>query len=653
MNQHNHAAMSRPPVVNKEIFNLWARVYDTQLSPLLILEERHMMPLFLSLGGRDVLDVGCGTGRWLWKLETLGPASLTGIDYSVAMLERARKKVRATTKLHKGDCLNLPGENNSRTFVLASFVLSYLADLHAFARECARIIRTGGWLLVSDMHPATAAERNWKRSFPINDTNIEIAAYSRSLHEIISTFRQYGFDVETRVEPSFGVPERRTFESAGKQLDFERLTEVPAIYILKFQKRMRSSAQPAFSAVHGLQLTGARIAVEPNILESRTVKIEAEYITSINRAPKSTTPVLDLSGYSLLPGLVNAHDHLDFGLFPNLGRSPDGIPYQNATEWAQEIHKSHAGIIEQHRRVPKSIRLWWGAIRNLLCGVTTVCHHNPLHPDFGLPDFPVHVVSRFGWSHSLAFDPQASERFRKTPEYPFVLHAGEGVDRKSYDEIFQLDSMHMLDKRTVLVHGLALTSQAISLMNRRSSALVTCPTSNIFLFNQTLSRYQLASIERIALGSDSPLTAAGDLLDDVRYLHSDIGLDAELIYKMVTFNSAEILRLQYGVGKIVELGVADLIAVRGHHETPVSALSKLTFDQIELVILSGRIQMASQSIYERLRHDLRLNMQLLDVAGNQRWIRAPLDTLFGAAENILGKGNLQISGRQVKYAGAL
>ena len=405
---------------------------------------------------------------------------------------------------------------------------------------------------------------------------------------------------------------------------------------------------------HTLQLTDSRLASGPSTWMDRIVRIEGEHIASIGEDTDSAVPVLDLSGYLILPGLINAHDHLEFGLFPTLGRSTEAASYQNYTEWAREIHNVHSAAITQHQRVPKAARLWWGAIRNLLCGVTTVCHHNPLYPDFQLPDFPVHVVSQFGWSHSLTFDPQLSERFHNTPvEFPFILHAAEGIDRQSCDEIFQLDRMHLLDKRTVLVHGLALTPEAVSLLNQRGAALIACPTSNLFLFARTLSRDLLASIERIALGSDSSITAAGDLLDEIRYSYSQIGLDADSIYKMVTFNSAEMLRLGHGAGRLLESEVADLIAVRGGHNTPASVLSELTFDKVELVLLSGQVQMASQSIYERLPQSIRSNMQLLDVAGHQRWLRAPLHSLFEAAEGILGEGNLMIGGRQVRYLGAI
>jgi cytosine/adenosine deaminase-related metal-dependent hydrolase len=206
-------------------------------------------------------------------------------------------------------------------------------------------------------------------------------------------------------------------------------------------------------------------------------------IAAIRDDADVTTQTLNLQDYVLLPGLINSHEHLEFGLFPKLGRPAGAAPYRNSTEWAEEIHQVHSGIIERYRQIPKKTQLWWGAIRNLLCGVTTICHHNPLHQELTRPNFPVRALSRFGWSHSMAFDPDLAEKFQRTPrEQPFILHAAEGMDEESKRELSRLDQMHVLDERTVLIHGLACTLTEISLINRRGASLVVCPTSNCFLF---------------------------------------------------------------------------------------------------------------------------------------------------------------------------
>jgi cytosine/adenosine deaminase-related metal-dependent hydrolase len=576
-----------------------------------------------------------------------------GIDCSRVMLKHAREKASSTTKLEHGHSSALPGKEASYTLVMASFLLSYVKDLLAFALECARIVQPGGWVLISDMHPVTAAERGWKRSFRIDGATVDIAAHSRSLPEIVAIFERNGFEVEVLIEPAFEEPEQHVFEDAGKLAEYEELSGTAAIYILKLQKRRPRTPQLS-ARTKTLQLTNARISAGPTTWRDGAVLIDGGRIAAIGNDADAKMQTLDLHAYMLLPGLINAHEHLEFGLFPKLGR-PVGAPsYRNSTEWAKEIHQVHSGIIEQYRQIPKKTHLWWGAIRNLLCGVTTVCHHNPLHDDLTRSDFPIRVLSRFGWTHSLAFDRDVKGTFqRRRKEHPFILHACEGIDEESRNEVSRLDQTQMLLKRTVIVHGLACTANEISLINRRGASLVVCPTSNCFLFGKTLSRELLTSVERLALGSDSPITAAGDLFDEIDYLRAQTGLNPEVIYSMVTSSPAEIFHLEDGQGRIAESGVADLIAIRGRYDTPARAISELTVGDVELVLLAGRVQMASPCIYARLPYDLRSGLELIEISGHQRWIRAPLQDLFESAKSVLGQQKLLLAGKEVRYIDAL
>ena len=99
----------------------------------------------------------------------------------------------------------------------------------------------------------------------------------------------------------------------------------------------------------------------------------AFFLLAVDVAGTSRTMRCDLSGHLLLPGLINAHDHLEFNLFPRLGRGP----YANASSWAADIYRPDASPVKEHLLVPKKVRLIWGGIKNLLSGVTTVAHHNP------------------------------------------------------------------------------------------------------------------------------------------------------------------------------------------------------------------------------------------------------------------------------------
>ena len=198
---------------------------------------------------------------------------------------------------------------------------------------------------------------------------------------------------------------------------------------------------------------------------------------------------LDLDGLEVLPGLINAHDHLEFALFPRLGRRK----YANATEWARDIYHPCESPVREHLDIPKELRLLWGGLRNLASGVTTVSHHNPYESIFD-EDFPVRVVKEFGWAHSLAFDSNIRARFDATPPgVPFIIHAGEGTDEDAADEIFRLDDLGVLDARTVLIHAVGFCANGWELIRQIGVSVIWCPRSNLFTLGRTLSQEVLAS----------------------------------------------------------------------------------------------------------------------------------------------------------------
>lgn len=636
----------------REKFALWSEAYDESPNPMLSLEERFLPAILPELAVKDVLDVGCGTGRWLEYAYACAPRSIAGIDSSPEMLDRARRKLGREAVLVVGNATSLPIASMSADVVLASFVASYIADLPRFAAELRRVARTGGSVYISDMHPQTSVACKWQRGFRSAERHVGLATYLHPLRTVISSFEAAGFEAVCLFEPAFGLAELETFRSAGKLESFYASAGLPAIYILQLLPvaARQFAAVQSEEPVAGLWLSGARVSLDADVALNSAVEIRGGGIASIMTSPPAdlASPMghsLELDGYLLLPGLINAHDHLEFGLYPNLGKGP----YTSSQQWANDIQLSEIATIAAHQSVPKDVRLWWGAIRNLLCGVTTVCHHNPLHPELLREEFPLRVVSDFGWAHSLAMDLQAEEKFWAAPEDQlFVIHAGEGLDDASRDEIFQLDRAGMLDERTILVHGLALNAEGISLLNHRNASLVWCPTSNRFLFGETHTAETIASVNHLLLGSDSSLTAAGDLLDEVRIAHQEIGVPAEGLYRMLCHCAAAAFRLPGGEGTIRPDAVADLIAVRDTGMNPAETLVNLTVGEVELVIIRGRVQVASEAVMRKLPPDLKAGLQPLMVGSELRWIRAPLRRLFREAERPLGC-EIKIGGKRVRH----
>ena len=127
----------------------------------------------------------------------------------------------------------------------------------------------------------------------------------------------------------------------------------------------------------------------------------------------------------------------------------------------------------------------------------------------------------------------------------------------------------------MLVHAVAATERDIETMRRQSVSVAWCPSSNLFTIGATLPLAALRSDLTIALGTDSAMTAEGDLIDEMRVARKEGKLTPEQLYPLVTTNAARALRLRPGYGEIRERGVADLIAVRDHGQTPAASAAPI------------------------------------------------------------------------------
>lgn len=400
----------------------------------------------------------------------------------------------------------------------------------------------------------------------------------------------------------------------------------------------------------GMWIHGARCSFGPREALHASIEVADTLVTSIgihsHVTPQagSVSNQIDLSGFLLMPGLINAHDHLQFALFPRLGNAL----HLNYIDWGEDIHRTSHEVIARHRSVPKSVRLWWGGIRNVLCGVTTACHHDPLWPEMKRGDFPVRVVPNYGWAHSLAHggDLRAA-RFATPAESAFIVHACEGTDDRARNEIIELEQLGLLDEAAVLVHGLALDEQGVAIMRKHRSSLIVCPSSNEFLFGKLPDMKLLGQIDSIALGNDSPLTAVGDLLDEIRFAARACNITAVAIYHMVTQAPATILRLREARGAITVAGAADLIAVRDTGLDPADRLTTMSMRDVEFVMIGGQVRLASEGIWERLPSESREGLRPLSIDGTVRWLRAPVDMLLRKAEDVLGVGQVRLGGRAI------
>jgi hypothetical protein len=152
-------------------------------------------------------------------------------------------------------------------------------------------------------------------------------------------------------------------------------------------------------------------------------------------------------------------------------------------------------------------------------GGLTVVHHNPPHKCLFKRDFPVRVLRRYGWAHSLHFTAEAEivRSFRAAPpDTPWFIHLAEGTDEVAAREYGWLKALGCVGANTVLVHGVGMTAADMADAAPRVGGLVWCPTTNGYLLGKTLDAQRwIDAGGMLLLGSDSRLTADGDLLDEM------------------------------------------------------------------------------------------------------------------------------------------
>ena len=214
---------------------LWAETYDLSPNPLLALEERELAAFLPALEGKYVLDIACGTGRWLGKLLARGARGGVGIDLSPEMLSQASTHAPLTGRLVRGDCLALPFVREVADFVISSFAIGYVEDLSALALELALVAKARASVLVSDFHPA-GYRRRWRRSFRHAGRVIEIASYEHSEEEIRAAFENAGLRYCRSADCLLGEPERKIFEQTGKGHLLRSARETPAVLIMEFRR---------------------------------------------------------------------------------------------------------------------------------------------------------------------------------------------------------------------------------------------------------------------------------------------------------------------------------------------------------------------------------------------------------------------------------
>jgi ubiquinone/menaquinone biosynthesis C-methylase UbiE len=174
-------------------------------------ERPEMLRLVGDVAGLEILDAGCGSGPLMEALRAKG-AVVSGFDLSSAMVELARERLGEDADVRVADLgAPLPYPDDRFDLVVASLSLHYVEDWASALTELRRVLKPGGRLFVSIIHPTVYAVAypeadyfaltQYSEDYDYGEETVWMTYWHRPLQDVINTFIDAGFRIKEVTEP--------------------------------------------------------------------------------------------------------------------------------------------------------------------------------------------------------------------------------------------------------------------------------------------------------------------------------------------------------------------------------------------------------------------------------------------------------------------
>jgi SAM-dependent methyltransferase len=192
----------------------WAAIYDDAADPMFEYEQAAVRSVIDTLPIGRALDAACGTGRHLTYLRMLGH-EVAGFDLCPQMLALARAKA-PDVDLRIAKLEEVPWSDGSFDTAVCALALTHQRELAGPIKELARVVRFGGRVVISDIHPAGILIDR-QALFESTDGTLAFVPNYLHLHgEYLDCFEMAGLCVRRCLEPTVGTGSGLLRSQAGQ-----------------------------------------------------------------------------------------------------------------------------------------------------------------------------------------------------------------------------------------------------------------------------------------------------------------------------------------------------------------------------------------------------------------------------------------------------
>ncbi len=367
--------------------------------------------------------------------------------------------------------------------------------------------------------------------------------------------------------------------------------------------------------------------VTPDDAFDGEVLVESDTLTCVgpdcSAAAGAADATVVLTHGVILPGLVDAHNHILFDMFDEDDWSPSQV-YNNHNQWTAEARYGAMVDAKQYLNgegVPNLDPGFgcemnkYGELKGLIAGTTSIlgaanpgnktCYGSLARTidqspnDLGQDKIQVATLFPPSSPDTIC----ANIQMDKTDA--LVAHVGEGVDDTALNEFATLGTVTTPDgclyvPETTIIHGTAFGAAQFDTMAANGMSLVWSPRSNVFLYGGGTDYTKTTDIPlalskgiNVAMGPDWSLGGSQNLLDELRFADEvdntawgDI-LSPKDIVTMATKNGAAALGLSAVLGTLEVGKKADLFVIGGDTAAPYDAVLAATPKEVRLVLVGG------------------------------------------------------------------